>query len=87
MPTKTKTENRGRPKGTVNRKSRSQRLLRHLLSGKTINGGQAFRSFGIYRLSGIIHHFRKQGFNIEMKMINRKGTKYGVYKLTGTPQA
>ena len=83
----TKTETRGRPKGTVNKKSRSQKLLRHLLTGRTISGGQAFTRFGIYRLSGIIHYFRGQGFTIEMKMINRKGTKYGVYKLTGTPQS
>ena len=87
MPTKTKTERRGRPAGTVNKKSRSQRLLRHLLSGRTINGGQAFTRFGIYRLSGIIHHFRGKGFTFDMKMVNRKGTKYGVYKLTGTPQS
>ena len=84
---KTKKDGRGRPKGTVDRKSRSQRLLRHLLTGRTISGGQAFTRFGIYRLSAIIHLFRNQGFTIEMKMINRKGTKYGVYKLTGTPQS
>ena len=84
---KTKKDGRGRPKGTVDRTSRSQRLLRHLLTGRTISGGQAFTRFGIYRLSAIIHLFRNQGFTIEMKMINRKGTKYGVYKLTGTPQS
>ena len=84
---KTKKDGRGRPKGTVDRRSRSQRLLRHLLTGRTISGGQAFTRFGIYRLSAIIHLFRNQGFTIEMKMINRKGTKYGVYKLTGTPQS
>jgi hypothetical protein len=62
------------------RKSRSNQLLNHLLKGRTISGTQALRTFGIYRLSGVIHEFRKRGINIETKMIKRKGRTYGVYK-------
>ena len=67
--------------------SRAQRLLTHLVKGKTINGMQALRQFGIYRLSAAIHNFRKRGFTIETKMVQRNGSKYGVYKLTEIPQA
>ena len=67
--------------------SRSQKLLTHLVRGRTINGMQALKQFGIYRLSAAIHNFRKRGFTIETRMINRNGSKYGVYKLTKVPQA
>ena len=67
--------------------SRSQKLLTHLIRGRTVNGMQALNNFGIYRLSAIIHNFRKRGFTIETKMVQRNGSKYGVYKLTKVPQA
>ena len=67
------------------RLSRSQRLLNHLLRGRTVSGTQALTMFGIYRLSAIIFNLRQKGFTIETKMITRKGTRYGVYHLTGTP--
>ena len=67
--------------------SRSQKLLNHLLRGRTINGKQALTQFGIYRLSAAIHVYRKRGFTIETKMVQRNGSKYGVYKLTEAPKA
>ena len=66
--------------------SRSQRLLLHLLKGRTISGTQALSKFGIYRLSGVIKVFRDRGFEIDTKMITRGGRRYGVYRLTGTPK-
>ena len=69
------------------RLSRSQKLLTHLLRGRTINGKQALNQFGIYRLSAAIHNYRKRGFVIETRMIQRNGNKYGVYKLTKAPEA
>ena len=72
-------------KKTRKRISRSQKLLSHLLRGRTISGTQALSKFGIYRLSGIIKVFRDRGFDINTKMINRNGRRYGVYKLTGRP--
>ncbi len=77
-----------KPSGTSrHRSSRSNKLLSHLLKGRTINGRQALTQFGIYRLSAAIHNYRKRGFTIETKMIQRNGSKYGVYKLTKAPQA
>ena len=70
---------------TTKKRSRSQRLLTHLLSGKTINGRQALTKFGLYRLSSYIHNWRKKGFNIDTKMVKRQGSTYAVYTLTGTP--
>lgn len=66
--------------------SRSQKLLMHLLKGRTISGTQALNMFGIYRLSGVIKVFRDRGFEIDTKMITRSGRRYGVYRLTGTPK-
>ena len=66
--------------------SRHQRILKHLLKGKTINGKQALRDFGVYRLSAVIHNLRKKGFQIETKIIQRTGDSYGVYKLINAPQ-
>ena len=68
------------------RLSRSQKLLNHLLRGKTISGTQALRMYGIYRLSAVIFNLRQKGFTIDTKMVTRNGIKYGVYHLTGTPE-
>jgi hypothetical protein len=65
--------------------SKTQRLLKHMLRGQTINGRQALSRFGIYRLSAVIFGWRKKGFDIETNMITRAGTTYAVYKLKGTP--
>ena len=56
-----------------------------MLRGQTINGRQALTRFGIYRLSAIIHNWRKKGFNIETNMTTRAGNTYAVYTLKGTP--
>ena len=65
--------------------SKTQKLLNHMLKGKTINGRQALTRFGIYRLSSVIFNWRKKGFDIETNMITRLGVTYAVYKIKGTP--
>ena len=65
--------------------SKSNRLLKHMLTGRTINGRQALARFGIYRLSAIIFDWRKKGFEIETNMIKRNGDTYAVYKMKSTP--
>jgi len=65
--------------------SRSQRLLKHMLRGQTINGRQALTKFGIYRLSAVIFNWRNKGFKITTNMITRAGSTYAVYKLDETP--
>lgn len=67
------------------RLSRSKRLLNHMIQGRTVNGRQALTRFGIYRLSSIIHNWRKKGFDIETTMRTRGGNTYAVYTMKGTP--
>tara|TARA_Y100001938_G_C8015866_1_gene392533 strand:+ start:432 stop:656 length:225 start_codon:yes stop_codon:yes gene_type:complete len=70
---------------TKKKASKSQRLLKHMLRGQTINGRQALTNFGIYRLSSVIFNWRQKGFDIETNMIKRNGTTYAVYKMKSTP--
>ena len=73
-------------KKTLKKVSRHQKILKHLLSGRTINGKQALRDFGVYRLSALIHNLRKKGFEIETKIVKRSDNSYGIYKLINTPK-
>ena len=67
------------------KRSRTTRLLNHMLRGQTVNGRQALTNFGIYRLSAVIFNWRKKGFKISTNMVARNGQKYAIYKITGTP--
>ena len=68
------------------RKSKSQRILMHLLKGKTLNQAQAATLFGAWRLSAVIHNLRKKGFEIDMKHNTRgKYTGFGRYQMMKTP--
>ena len=73
-------------KKTQRKISRSQKLLLHLLKGRTISGTQALSKFGIYRLSSVIKGFRDKGFDINTKMVTRSGRRYGIYKMVGRPE-
>jgi len=69
-----------------NRNSKSQRILMHLLKGKTLNQAQAANLFGAWRLSGIIHNLRKKGFEIDMEHNTRGKYKgFGKYTMRKTP--
>ena len=70
----------------VDRKSKSQRILMHLLKGKTLNQAQAAKLFGAWRLSAVIHNLRKKGFDIDMKHNTRGKYKgFGKYQMLKTP--
>lgn len=69
-----------------NRNSKSQKILLHLLKGKTLNQAQAASLFGAWRLSAVIHNLRKKGFEIDMKHNTRGKYKgFGRYQMTKTP--
>lgn len=57
--------------------SKTQKLLNHLQSGKTITGIQALQKFGLYRLSDAIHKLRGRGHNIETEEVGKE--KYARY--------
>ena len=70
----------------VDRKSKSQRILMHLLKGKTLNQAHAAKLFGAWRLSAVIHNLRKKGFDIDMKHNTRGKYKgFGKYQMRKTP--
>jgi len=57
-----------------------------MLEGHAITGGQAFRQFGIYRLSSIIHGWRKKGFDIDTKMIKGPDSNFAEYTIRHVPR-
>ena len=70
----------------VNNSSKSQKILMHLLKGKTLNQAQAARLFGAWRLSATIHNLRKKGFEITMSHNTRGAYKgFGRYQMIKTP--
>ena len=65
--------------------TQNEMVLNHLRSHDGISSMQAFRLYGITRLSARISDLRAQGHKIEMeyKKNRKSGTHYGVYRLEG----
>jgi len=66
--------------------NKSEKIKKHLMSGKTINPKQAWDKYGVYRLSSIIHSLRKRGFVIVTDTIKYENGEYGRYKLIQSPE-
>ena len=62
--------------GTKKRTTQYDRVLRHLTERGNITSLQAFREYGITRLSAIIFNLRADGYNIVSEFITRKN-RYG----------
>ena len=59
-----------------------QRVLAHLMSGKSITPIEALDLYGSFRLSSIIFDLREQGYDIRTEMVTiRKGTRVARYSL------
>ena len=54
-------------------------ILKRLQKGKGIKQLQALIKFNCLRLSGRIHDLRRRGYNIETKMVEKNGKRYGEY--------
>jgi hypothetical protein len=68
------------------KQSKSQKVMMHLLKGKTLNQAQAAKLFGAWRLSAIIFNLRKKGFDIITTQNSRGIYKgFGRYQMTKTP--
>ena len=50
--------------------SQNKQIARHLKDGKRITSLEALRLYGCLRLSGRIHDLRRDGLNIETRMID-----------------
>ena len=61
--------------------SKSTKVLNHLKKGKTLTGAQAWKLFGLYRLSSVIYNLRGKGYTIDCEMIKRGEDEYGRYRL------
>lgn len=62
--------------------TKTNRVLNHLLSGKTITAGEAVILFSLFRLASVIHDLREAGHNITTTMKEDvNGTPYAEYKL------
>ena len=61
--------------------SQKQRVLGHLLTGKSITPLEALQKFGCYRLSSVIHRLRNGGYNIKTFKMFNKDTNYAKYKI------
>jgi len=64
--------------------SKTQKLLKHLQSGRPITGVQALNKFGLYRLSDAIHKLRKRGHTILTEDVGKE--KYARYHYVSSDQ-
>lgn len=61
--------------------SQNEILKKWLKRHKTITPLKALNELGIYRLSARIENLRKEGMNIETKMIYQHPVKFAQYRL------
>lgn len=65
-----------------NSMTQNERLLNHLLTGKTITPLEALGVFGIYRLAARVYELKAKGHDIECTTkLDPNGNQYGSYKL------
>lgn len=58
------------------KKSQVSVILDRLLSGKSVTSYEAFKKYGITRLSSVIFMLRNRGYNIKTEIIKSK-SRYG----------
>ena len=58
--------------GNGKRLTQYDRVLRHLQTKRSITSLQAFRNYGITRLSAIIFNLRRDGYIINNEYVSRK---------------
>lgn len=68
-------------KQTNKQLSQRQRVLGHLLSGRSLTPIESLQNFGCYRLSSVIHKLRNNGYNIKTTMVDGKYAKYKINDL------
>ena len=61
--------------------SKREKVLNHLLKGKTITKVQALRLYGLLNLGDCVHILRKRKYDIQTTMKKRGGVEYAVYWL------
>ena len=62
--------------------SQQEKVLVHLMEGKSITPLEALRDFGCFRLGARIFNLRKQGYNIVSRtVVASDGKKFSEYSL------
>lgn len=62
--------------------SKKDKLKKDLLKGKRVSGLNAWKDYGLYRLSDAIKKLRDAGMNIITELKSSGGSVYGVYYLS-----
>jgi len=61
--------------------TQTQRILRHLETGRKITPIQAMNKYGCMRLAARISDLRNEGWDIRTKLIEKEGKQYAQYWL------
>lgn len=61
--------------------SQNTQILSYLQQGKKLNPLQAWKKFGVYRLSARILDLRKQGHQINTENVTKQGKTFAEYSL------
>ena len=60
--------------------TQQQQIFKHL-QRKSITGLEAWKEYGVYRLSSLIHRIRKEGYQVKTTMIEMDGHTFAKYSL------
>ncbi len=64
--------------------TKTNKILRHLKSHKSLTSMEAFELYRATRLSAIIFRLREEGFDINMKRIQHAEANFGKYSMPDT---
>ena len=59
--------------------SQTQEILEHLKKGNTITPVEALNWFGCMRLGARVFNLKRQGHNIQTKIVERNGKRFASY--------
>ena len=59
--------------------NKREKVLNHLLKGKTLTKIQALKWYGLLNLGDCVHVLRKRKYDIKTEMKTRNGTEFAVY--------
>ena len=61
--------------------TQNQQIKSYLEQGKTITPLQALNKFGCFRLAARVNDLRKEGLNINTKIVTKDGKTFASYRL------
>ena len=66
---------------STNTKNQTNRILRHLKSGRGITPLSALTRFGCMRLAARIEEMRQEGIQVRSRTLRRNGKRFACYSL------